>query len=221
MSKQIFNVVEHFASINGEGVRAGELAVFVRFRGCNLDCSYCDTRWANDVNAKAAKMSVSDIVKAVEDVKIDNVTLTGGEPLLQKDIRELIHLLLQAGLQVEIETNGAVDLSAFCEERPVFTIDYKLPSSGCEEYMITENMELLGKDDTVKFVCGSQEDLLKALDMIQTYDLTNRCHVYLSPVFGSIEPVQIVEFMLKHRLNGVRLQIQMHKVIWDPNERGV
>ena len=87
--------------------------------------------------------------------------------------------------------------------------------------MITENMELLGKDDTVKFVFGSQEDLLKALDMIQTYNLTNRCHVYLSPVFGAIEPVQIVEFMLKHRLNGVRLQIQMHKVIWDPDERGV
>ena len=100
-------------------------------------------------------------------------------------------------------------------------MDYKLPSSGCEEHMITENMKLLGKDDTVKFVCGSQKDLLKALDVIQTYNLTNRCHVYLSPVFGSIEPVQIVEFMLKHRLNGVRLQIQMHKVIWDPNERGV
>ena len=214
-------LVEKFVSINGEGQRAGEPALFLRFPGCNLNCSYCDTRWANDVNAKAAKMSVSDIVKAVEDVKIDNVTLTGGEPLLQKDIRELIHLLLQAGLQVETETNGAVDLSAFCEERPVFTMDYKLPSSGCEEYMITENMELLGKDDTVKFVCGSQKDLLKALDVIQTYNLTNRCHVYLSPVFGSIEPVQIVEFMLKHRLNGVRLQIQMHKVIWDPNERGV
>ena len=141
MSEQIFNVVEHFASINGEGVRAGELAVFVRFRGCNLDCSYCDTRWANDVNAKAAKMSVSDIVKAVEDVKIDNVTLTGGEPLLQKDIRNLIHLLLQAGLQVEVETNGAVALAAFCEERPVFTMDYKLPSSGCEEHMITDQLK--------------------------------------------------------------------------------
>ena len=149
------------------------------------------------------------------------MTLTGGEPLLQKDIRDLIHLLLKAGLQVEIETNGAVDLAAFCEERPVFTMDYKLPSSGCEDHMITENMELLEKNDTVKFVSGSQEDLLKALELIRTYDLTNRCHVYLSPVFGSIEPVQIVEFMLKHRLNGVRLQIQMHKVIWDPDKRGV
>jgi len=112
-------------------------------------------------------------------------------------------------------------LAAFCEERPVFTMDYKLPSSGCEEHMITENMKLLEKNDTVKFVSGSQEDLLKALELIRTYDLTNRCHVYLSPVFGAIEPMQIVEFMLKHRLNGVRLQIQMHKVIWDPDERGV
>ena len=87
--------------------------------------------------------------------------------------------------------------------------------------MITEIMELLEKNYSVKFVSGSQEDLLKALELIRTYDLINRCHVYLSPVFGSIEPVQIVEFMLKHRLNGVRLQIQMHKVIWDPDKRGV
>ena len=162
-----------------------------------------------------------EILNYVLGTGIHNVTLTGGEPLLQKDIRDLIHLLLQAGLQVEIETNGAVDLAAFCEERPVFTMDYKLPSSGCEDHMITENMELLEKNDTVKFVSGSQEDLLKALELIRTYDLINRCHVYLSPVFGSIEPVQIVEFMLKHRLNGVRLQIQMHKVIWDPDKRGV
>ena len=87
--------------------------------------------------------------------------------------------------------------------------------------MILENMELLVSDDTVKFVTGSQEDLQKVMEVIRTYDLTNRCHVYFSPVFGSIEPVQIVNFMLKHQLNDVRLQIQMHKIIWDPNERGV
>ena len=217
-----FKVVEIFESINGEGMRAGELAVFVRMKGCNLSCNYCDTMWANKPDCEFEEMTAEQIVDRVKKSGIKNVTLTGGEPLLQKDADKLLEAFSsEKDIRVEIETNGAVDLAAFCEERPVFTMDYKLPSSGCEEHMITENMELLGKDDTVKFVCGSQEDLLKALDMIQTYDLTNRCHVYLSPVFGSIEPVQIVEFMLKHRLNGVRLQIQMHKVIWDPNERGV
>ncbi|MDO5797716.1 MAG: putative 7-carboxy-7-deazaguanine synthase QueE [Eubacteriales bacterium] len=214
-------VVEKFTSINGEGTRAGELAVFVRFKGCNLRCSYCDTMWANESDCSCKEETPEEIVNYVLEAGIRNVTLTGGEPLLQKDIRELIHLLLHAGLRVEIETNGAVNLSDFCEERPIFTMDYKLPSSGCEEYMIAENMELLETNDTVKFVSGSQEDLLRALEVIQAYDLTSRCHVYLSPVFGSIEPVQMVEFMLKHQMNDVRLQIQMHKVIWDPNERGV
>ena len=214
-------VVEKFTSINGEGTRAGELAVFVRFKGCNLRCSYCDTMWANESDCSYKEETPEEIVNYVLAAGIRNVTLTGGEPLLQKDIRELIHLLLQAGLRVEIETNGAVNLSDFCEERPIFTMDYKLPSSGCEEHMIAENMKLLETNDTVKFVSGSQEDLLRALEVIQAYDLTSRCHVYLSPVFGSIEPVQMVEFMLKHQMNDVRLQIQMHKVIWDPNERGV
>lgn len=214
-------VVEKFTSINGEGTRAGELAVFVRFKGCNLRCSYCDTMWANEVDCSYEEETPEEITNYVLATGIRNVTLTGGEPLLQKDIRKLIYLLLQAGLRVEIETNGAVRLSEFCEERPIFTMDYKLPSSGCEEHMIAENMELLEINDTVKFVCGSQEDLVKALEVIQTYDLTSRCHVYFSPVFGSIEPVQMVEFMLEHQLNDVRLQIQMHKVIWDPNERGV
>ncbi len=215
------NVVEKFTSINGEGTRAGELAVFVRFKGCNLRCSYCDTMWANEADCSYEEETPEEITNYVLATGIRNVTLTGGEPLLQKDIRKLIYLLLQAGLRVEIETNGAVRLSEFCEERPIFTMDYKLPSSGCEEHMIAENMELLEINDTVKFVCGSQEDLVKALEVIQTYDLTSRCHVYFSPVFGSIEPVQMVEFMLEHQLNDVRLQIQMHKVIWDPNERGV
>ena len=171
-------VVEKFTSINGEGTRAGELAVFIRFKGCNLRCSYCDTMWANEPECPYKEETPEEILNYVLGTGIHNVTLTGGEPLMQKDIRDLIHLLLKAGLQVE-------------------------------------------KNDTVKFVSGSQEDLLKALELIRTYDLTNRCHVYLSPVFGSIEPVQIVEFMLKHRLNGVRLQIQIHKVIWDPDKRGV
>ena len=190
-------VVEKFTSINGEGTRAGELAVFIRFKGCNLKCSYCDTMWANELACPYQEETPADIVNYVLATGIRNVTLTGGEPLLQKEIKELIHHLLKAVVR---------------EERPVFTMDYKLPSSGCESQMILENMELLVSDDTVKFVTGSQEDLPKAMEVIRTYDLTNRCHVYFSPVFGSIEPVQIVNFMLEHQLNDVRLQIQMHKV---------
>lgn len=214
-------VVEMFTSINGEGTRAGELAVFVRFKGCNLRCSYCDTMWANEGDYPYEEKGPEEILQEILASGIRNVTLTGGEPLLQKEMKALLHLLLQTDLRVEIETNGAVRLAEYCQERPVFTMDYKLPSSGCESQMILENMELLEADDTVKFVVGTAEDMERAIELIRLYDLTNHCHVYFSPVFGSIEPVQIVDFMMEHKLNDVRLQIQMHKVIWDPNQRGV
>ena len=214
-------VAEKFTSINGEGTRAGELAVFVRFKGCNLRCSYCDTLWANEPECPYNEETPEEILNYVLGTGIHNVTLTGGEPLLQKDIRALIHLLLQAGLQVEVETNGAVALAAFCEERPVFTMDYKLPSSGMEHKMCLENMQLLQPQDTVKLVSGSLEDLERGAALIQQYDLTHRCHVYFSPVFGSIEPQEMVQFLIERKLNGVRLQLQLHKYIWDPQERGV
>lgn len=214
-------VVEVFSSINGEGTRAGELAMFVRFKGCNLRCSYCDTMWANEADCPYEEKSPEEIRDALLASGIRNVTLTGGEPLLQKEMQKLLELLLESGLRVEVETNGAVSLAAFCQNRPAFTMDYKLPSSGCEAQMLPENMKLLKAEDTVKFVAGSEEDLERALEVIRTYDLTKHCHVYISAVFGSIEPVRIVEFMLQHRMNDVRLQIQMHKVIWDPDQRGV
>ena len=218
-------VAEKFISINGEGTRAGELAVFVRFTGCNLRCSYCDTMWANEPGCPHEDMSPAQICDYVRSTGIKNVTLTGGEPLLQKDMGELIGLLIkECGVRVEIETNGAVDLRPFSElpeGRPVFTMDYKLPSSGCEERMIMENFSVLEAEDTVKFVSGSPADLERAGEIIEKYGLLDRCHVYFSPVFGKIEPAEIVDFMLNKRMNKARIQIQMHKVIWDPNERGV
>lgn len=216
-------VVETFISINGEGTRAGELAVFVRFQGCNLRCSYCDTMWANEPSCPYEERTPQDIDAAIRATGVKNVTLTGGEPLLQKELPELLALLLRDdALRVEIETNGAVSLAPFCgENRPVFTMDYKLPSSGMERGMIAENFSLLEMDDTVKFVSGSREDLERAAEIMENYDLTRRCHVYLSPVFGSIEPADMVQFMAERRMNDVRLQIQMHKVIWDPDKRGV
>ena len=217
-------VAEKFISINGEGVRAGELAVFVRFQGCNLACHYCDTKWALAKDCPCEEMSPEQIHAYIKGTGITNVTLTGGEPLLHKDMDRLLAILLaDEELRVEIETNGAVDLRKFCAcpGRPVFTMDYKLPSSGYEKSMVLENFELLSKDDTVKFVSGSTEDLERAYKIIREYDLLRKCHVYFSPVFGDIEPAEIVSFMMDHKLNEARLQIQMHKVIWDPDKRGV
>ena len=217
-------VAEKFISINGEGVRAGELAVFVRFQGCNLACHYCDTKWALAKDCPCEEMSPEQIHAYIKSTDIKNVTLTGGEPLLHKDMDRLLAILLaDQDLRVEIETNGAVNLRKFCAcpGRPVFTMDYKLPSSGYEKSMVLSNFELLSPDDTVKFVSGSTEDLEKAYQIIQEYDLLRKCHVYFRPVFGDIEPVEIVNFMMDHKLNEARLQIQMHKVIWDPDKRGV
>jgi 7-carboxy-7-deazaguanine synthase len=216
-------VVEKFISINGEGAHAGELAAFIRFRGCNLSCSYCDTCWANTENAPAEYENIEELAAWVAESEVHNVTLTGGEPLLQKECGALAELLIKNGCRVEIETNGSISLErlASAEYRPIFTMDYKLPGSKCESRMLHSNFELLDKQDTVKFVSGSIEDLDRAKSIIETYDLTNRCHTYLSPVFGSIEPVDMVDYMIKNNMNDVRLQIQLHKVIWDPNKRGV
>lgn len=218
-------VVEKFVSINGEGTRAGELAVFVRFAGCNLRCTYCDTMWANEPGCPFEEMSPVQICDYVRSTGISNVTLTGGEPLLQNEMGELISRLMRdCGVRVEIETNGAVDLRPFAElpeGRPVFTMDYKLPSSGCEDRMVAANFNILNAEDTVKFVSGSDQDLKRAAGIIEEYGLLDRCFVYFSPVFGKIEPVRIVNFMMERKLNKARIQIQMHKVIWDPNERGV
>lgn len=220
----MYNVAEIFVSINGEGTRAGQLAVFVRFQGCNLCCSYCDTQWANQPDTPCRTMTAAEIKAEIYKTGVRNVTLTGGEPLKQEHILELLELLAQDNqLHVEIETNGSVLLAPFLnmENRPSMTMDYKLPSSGMETFMCLDNLALLQKQDTVKFVSGSIADLERARAVIDEYDLTQRCAVYLSPVFGQLEPETMVEFLKQHRMNGVTLQLQLHKIIWDPNARGV
>lgn len=218
-----YKVVEKFVSINGEGTRAGQLAVFIRFQGCNLKCSYCDTTWANEATAPYEWMTEEEIAAYILKEKVKNVTLTGGEPLLQKDIKVLLERLAKENLRVEIETNGSVEITPFVsiKNRPSMTMDYKLPSSGMEQFMCRRNFALLQKKDTVKFVSGSMEDLERAKEIIDTYELTERCHVYLSPVFGQIEPADMVAYMKEKNMNGVNLQLQMHKFIWDPNRKGV
>ncbi len=220
-------VVEKFISINGEGKHAGQLAVFIRFKGCNLQCSYCDTKWANLPTAEYVEQSPKDIVDYIKSTGIKRVTLTGGEPTLQKDFYKLLELLSveNSSISVEVETNGATDLAPFQNvcNRASFTLDYKCPSSGMENRMLLSNYQYLDKSkgDVVKFVVGSIEDLDKMVQIVEKYSLQEKCYIYVSAVFGKIELSEIVDYMKAHKLNGISLQLQMHKFIWDANKKGV
>lgn len=219
-----FKVVEKFISINGEGRCAGELAAFIRFAGCNLNCSYCDTKWANESGVPYEILSEEEIYAYIKEQNVYNVTLTGGEPLIQENIGRLIKLLSKdKELRVEIETNGAISLNEFINigENVTFTLDYKLPGSKMNHKMVMDNYDLLREIDTVKFVVSDQDDLDKAREIIAEYRLTDRVAVYLSSSFGVIKSEDIVNYMMEHNMNKVKLQLQMHKYIWDPNRKGV
>ncbi len=221
----VYKIAEIFTSINGEGQKAGEAAVFVRFVGCNLRCSYCDTLWALDSNAEYTAMTEEEICDYVRNSGISNVTLTGGEPLIQPEIDNLISALLKdEDIRIEIETNGAVDIRPFIKrgyERLSFTVDYKCSGSGMKDRMYLKNYDTMRKNDTVKFVVGDRRDLNEMRSVVTEYDLIKKTAVYVSPVFGKIDAVEIVKFMLNYKMNGIKLQLQMHKYIWDPDTKGV
>ena len=214
-------VIEKFISINGEGLKQGELAVFIRFMGCNLRCSYCDTKYSFE-NPKYTDESIDEIVKYCEDSKINNITLTGGEPLLQDGIDILMNELAKRDFNIEVETNGAVSIEKYVDIPNVsFTLDYKLPVSLMENKMIIDNYNYITKNDSVKFVCGTIEDLNRMKEIINKYNLIKKTNCIISPVFNMIKLEDIVDFMIKNNLNGVRFSLQIHKIIWDPNKRGV
>ena len=214
MSDNILYVNEIFDSIEGEGKRAGELATFIRLTGCNLRCSYCDTAYAFK---EGTPMTVQEIL---DKVHYPNVTLTGGEPLMQ-DIRALLEALRSHN--VNIETNGSLNIQNYFDlDNVFFTVDFKCGTSGMTKEMLPHNFKHLRKRDVLKFVVGSEEDLqqAKALYLFHYDNLRNR-QVYVSPVFEKIEPAEIVEFMKKEHLRKWRVQLQLHKFIWDPMKRGV
>jgi 7-carboxy-7-deazaguanine synthase len=221
---------EIFSSIEGEGIRTGYLATFIRTYGCNLLCSYCDTLYAvkpeteEDRKNAFIEMSVNEIVDKCKELGNTRITFTGGEPLIQKDADELINRLTEEGFEVNIETNGAEELEHHIDnwdnqERIIITMDWKSPSSAMRERMITSNLELLNNRDVLKFVVGTENDLQDMLEVINSHELS--CHIFVSPVFGEIEGSKIVEYLKEHDLQNVRVQIQLHKVFWNPNERGV
>ena len=219
---------EIFHSIHGESSRAGESCIFVRLSGCHLRCSWCDTEYAFREGTRREVASVLEEVLAIE---CPVVEITGGEPLLQKAVHQLERSLLDAGRIVMIETSGACDIAA-CDPRTEVVMDMKAPSSGECGRNLDSNIEALLPHHEVKFVIGNREDYEWSRDAVQRHGLAARCRAVLfSPVFVQakgleiagalgLEPRSLAEWILADRLP-VRMQLQMHKFIWEPSARGV
>lgn len=229
MNIVVFPVIEIFASIDGEGSRAGRLAQFVRLAGCNLSCSYCDTRYAWDSRSETVAITPMTAAEIVASLRPDitGITLTGGEPLAVPHVSELIAALVGAGYQLNIETNGAVDIAPFrhaIQGKSFFTIDYKLPSSGMQHRMLDHNYFALHPTDVVKFVVGSDADIAPMLALVgrMQQHYTTMPQIYIGTVWGQYNAQRLVELMLHTPLlaNAV-LQLQLHKFIWHPDTKGV
>jgi 7-carboxy-7-deazaguanine synthase len=208
---------EIYHSIQGESTWAGRPCVFVRLTFCNLRCNYCDTAYAF---YEGEKMPLPEIVERVTAFGCPLVEITGGEPLLQKNVLPLMTLLADAGMIVLLETSGAHDISKV-DPRVYRIMDLKTPGSGECERNLWSNIPHLTLRDEVKFVIGSREDYEWSREKTREHDLCNRCHAVLfSPIFCRIEPREIVEWMLADKLEA-RFQLQIHKFIWSPTARGV
>jgi 7-carboxy-7-deazaguanine synthase len=189
----------------------------VRLTFCDLRCSYCDTEYAF---YEGKKESLGVVFETVTKFHCSLVEITGGEPLLQKGVLPLMTMLADAGRTVLLETSGAHDISVV-DARVHRIVDLKTPGSGEIERNLWSNMEHLSTRDEVKCVVGSREDYEWSREKIREFDLTKRCHAILfSPIFGRIDPREIVEWILADNLD-VRFQLQMHKFIWTPTQRGV
>lgn len=216
-------VVEIFKSIDGEGKRVGLPTTFIRLYGCNLHCSYCDTRYGCE-GENFDVMSIPEIMDKVYALGVKSITITGGEPLIHSGIQNLIKRLVIEGFWVNIETNGSIPLiipEPTKEHRTslFYTMDYKCPSSDMEHKMELYNLTALTERDVLKFVVGTIKDLDRALEIIETYE--PKANIYFSPIFGKIEARDIVDYILAHKLYNCRVQVQLHKIIWDPDKRGV
>lgn len=208
---------EIYLSVQGESTWAGLPCVFVRLTGCDSRCSYCDTEYAF---YEGSRKSLDEVFGEVLRFECPLVEITGGEPLLQKNVLSLMAALCDADRTVLIETSGAHDISEI-DPRVHRIMDLKTPSSGEVARNLYANIALLNHRDEVKFVIGSRDDYEWSREQIERHQLANRVKaVLLSPVFGSIEPREIVEWMLEDRLSA-RFQLQIHKFIWEPRARGV
>ncbi len=210
-------ICELFASIQGESTYAGTPCTFIRLSGCNLRCSYCDTTYSYE---EGAEQSIEEILERVRDAGLNLVEITGGEPLLQHDeVVDLTKRLLDAGYKVLIETNGSVSIGSL-DKRAIVIMDIKTPSSAMSEKNDLANLPSLKPNDEIKFVISNRSDYEWSKKMVLSHDLSKRCTVLFSPAAGSIIPRELAGWILQDKLD-VRLNMQLHKIIYNLDERGV
>ena len=211
-------VNEIFYSIQGESSYAGYPCVFVRLTGCNLRCSYCDTQYAYD---DGELLEIPQLLNSVKNYNCPLVEITGGEPLNQAETPKLITQLIESGYQVLLETNGSQNISVV-DDRCIRILDIKCPSSGEHQQNDWANLERLSANDEIKFVIGSREDYDYAKAALKRLSRKNRKFnkVHFSPVFGKQDPKMLAEWILSDHLP-VKLHLQLHKVVWGPDKKGV
>jgi 7-carboxy-7-deazaguanine synthase len=207
---------EIFKSIQGESSYAGLPCVFVRLTACNLRCSWCDTTYSFH---EGTPMKVSDVIVKVLEYDCPLVEITGGEPLLQPNVFPLMSRLCDLGKKVLLETSGSVDVSQV-DPRVVKIMDLKCPSSGEHTKNLYENLCFLDKKDEIKFVISSRDDYEFAKNLIYERKLPSICTVLMSPVWETLPLKTLAEWILADKLP-VRLQTQLHKIIWGADARGV
>lgn len=212
----MLKINEIYKSIQGESTQVGWPTVFVRTSGCPLRCSFCDTTFAF---YEGSKMSIENILKKVASLQASYICITGGEPLIQKDIYHLMALLCDKNYHVSLETSGALSCQKV-DPRVKKVVDVKTPDSGAKDTFLLENLKYLSGRDEIKFVICSENDFIWASDFVKTHNLWKKYVVLFSPSHEDVSAKWLAEKILQENLQ-VRLQIQAHKYIWDANTRGV
>ena len=207
---------EIYYSVQGESTHAGRPCIFIRLTYCNLRCSYCDTEYAF---YDGKNMEITDIMSEIKQWDCNLVEVTGGEPLFQEECIDLLNELVNSNYEVMLETGGSLSISNV-PKKVIKIVDFKCPSSKMVKKNLWSIVDDLQPHDEVKFVIGNRGDFDWAKDRITEYSLDKICTLLFSPTFGEIDPQQIVEWILAENLP-VRMQLQMHKMIWSPEEKGV
>jgi len=210
--KQTMKINEVFFSLQGEGPQVGLPTIFIRTAGCNLRCSYCDTTYAY---YEGTDMTVPEIMQQLERWSCTRVCLTGGEPLIQENLPSLLDAIMEKEVSLSVETNGSLDITPLTERKVTASVDWKCPSSGMHEHMVSGNLGLLRTCDVLKVIIADWEDYIYAKQVMEFQPLA--CQVVMQPV-GNLA-TELANWIITDGLE-VRLSVQLHKLLWG-HRRGV